>query len=255
METPFIPIEPIAKPCHSYVFFDTDPSIRSVQNKRLDRARASLRNFIETQAAKRDISFHSYATLGMKPGHRFMLHLNAATPDTIQLFIRDLLHTPLGGYLRVAYTLFGMTRTSPYKPKPAAAVEVMDGTPTFNVQKDTEPAPPEPAAADQPHRYLIVYPFTKTINWHLLPFEDRRGVMKAHVEVGRKWSGAVSQLLLYSYGVDDHEFVVSYYTDKLDDFQSLVMDMRATESRRHTQNDLPIFTCIHMPLDGALSMI
>ena len=79
--------------------------------------------------------------------------------------------------------------------------------------------------------------------------------MKAHVEVGRKHSKKVSPRLLYSYGIDDHEFIVSYQMDDLGDFVQLVMDMRGTESRRHTKNDLPIFTCIHMPLTEALEML
>ena len=165
------------------------------------------------------------------------------------------MHAPLGKYLRITYTLFGMTRSSPYQPKSAAAVETISHEMPFDVHKDTEPVSPEPAAADSPHRYLIVYPFTKTIEWHLLSFDERRAIMKDHVAVGRKWSASVSQLLLYSYGIDDHEFIVSYYTDKLDDFQSLVMDMRATESRRYTKNDTPIFTCIHVSLEDALAMI
>ena len=223
-------------PCHSYIFFDTEIAGGSVSNVEREREEESFLNFIEERAAKTGIIFHSYATLGFKAGTRFMLHVNAAKPEGTQLFLRDILHTPLGSRLKVSYTLFGMTRESPYKPSAA--------------QTD-----PKPAAANQPHKYLIVYPFTKTIEWHLLPFEKRREVMKAHVEVGRKWSKTVSQLLLYSYGIDDHEFVVSYYTDNLDDFQSLVMDMRATESRRHTKSDTPIFLCIHALLAEALSML
>ena len=79
--------------------------------------------------------------------------------------------------------------------------------------------------------------------------------MKSHVEVGREHSEKVSQRLLYSYGIDDHEFIVSYYVDDLEDFVQLVMDMRESESRRYTKNDLPIFTCIYMPLEEALDML
>ena len=79
--------------------------------------------------------------------------------------------------------------------------------------------------------------------------------MKAHVDVGRTFSEKISQMLLYSYGIDDHEFIVSYQMDDLEEFQKLVMAMRETESRRHTKNDLPIFTCIHRPLAEALKML
>lgn len=189
--------------------------------------------FAEVIKRAKGVRVEAYATLALKAGTRFMLHINAPTPDAVQLLARDLLRTPLGKHLKIAYTLTGITRSSQYNPHKAPAA----------------------TAPQTPHRYLVVYPFTKTTEWHLLPYEERRRIMKAHVDVGRKYSKNISQLLLYSYGIDDHEFIVSYQMDSLGEFQSLVMEMRETESRRGTKNDLPIFTCIHMPLAEALSMV
>jgi chlorite dismutase len=217
-------------PCHSYIFFDALPSASALSTVALQKGKKEFEACIATHS---QIRVRSYATLGFKSGTRFMLHSNAQAPETIQRLVRDLLHTALGKHLSITYTLLGLTRASRYNPN----------------------KPPPQSAPDTSHRYLVVYPFTKTIEWHLMPYEERRAVMKAHVEVGRKYSDRISQLLLYSYGIDDHEFIVSYQMDSLEDFQSLVMDMRETESRRHTKNDLPIFTCIHMPLAEALEMV
>jgi chlorite dismutase len=216
-------------PYHSYIFFDIEPGLSPAEKEKLDDTQA----FIERIAQEKEVRTDSYATLGLRSGTRLMLHCNAESPDAIQLLLRDLLHTPLGSRLRIVYTLLGLTRASQYNPQGA----------------------PKESIFDDPHRYLVVYPFTKTIEWHLMPYEERRGVMKAHVDVGRKHSDKISQLLLYSYGIDDHEFIVSYQMDDLEAFQTLVMEMRETESRRHTKNDLPIFTCIHMPLKETLKML
>lgn len=215
---------------HSYIYFDEEPSLRMLSAPELDAAKKSFATCID---ACTDVRTRSYATLAFKAGTRFMLHLNAETPDAIQFLVRDLLHTPLGLHLKVAYTLLGATRPSPYRPD----------------------HPPKEAAIEDTHKYLVVYPFTKTVEWHLLPYDERRSVMKAHVDVGRKYSSTIAQMLLYAFGIDDHEFIVSYQMDSLEDFQTLVMDMRETESRRHTKTDLPIFTCISMPLTEALSML
>ena len=215
---------------HSYIFFDTEASITTLPPSDLEQARET---FVKCLEQFPDIRFRAYATLAFKSNTRFMLHIRAATPDAIQLLVRDLLHTELGIHLRVTYTLMGSTRSSQYNPK----------------------HPPKEAVWDIDHRYLVVYPFTKTIEWHLMPYEQRRSIMKAHVDVGRTYSDKISQMLLYSYGIDDHEFIVSYYMDDLEAFQTLVMEMRGTESRRHTKNDLPIYTCIHMTLAEALSMV
>jgi len=215
---------------HSYIFFDAERSINKLSKTTLTKDK---RSFATTIEKRRDLRVQSYATLALKPDTRFMLHITSHSPESIQLLVRDLLHTELGKHLRVTYTLIGMTRASQYNPK----------------------HPPKESAPDVPHRYLVVYPFTKTTEWHLMPYEERRNIMWSHVQVGKKYSDTISQLLLYSYGIDDHEFIVSYQMDSLEDFQSLVMDMRETESRRHTKNDLPIFTCIHMPLTEALEML
>ncbi len=217
-------------PYHSYIFFDAEQSIHGLSDTELQEAKKDFVNRIEEST---DVRSHAYATLALKVGTTFMLHFNAETPDAIQLVVRDLLHSALGAHLRVAYTLLGLTRGSQYNPK----------------------HPPKEAGWDLAHRYLVVYPFTKTTEWHLMPYEERRNVMKAHVDVGHKHNEKISQRLLYSYGIDDHEFIVSYMMDDLEAFQTLVMEMRETESRRHTKNDLPIFTCIHMPLEETLGML
>ena len=212
-------------PYHSYIFFDAEPGVRSTAKTK--------KEFIQAIEKASDVRVRSYATLALKSGTRFMLHINAASPDPIQALVRDLLQTSLGAHLRVTYAMIGMTRSSQYNPKRA----------------------PAQSAPESAHRYLIVYPFTKTIEWHLLPYDDRRNIMKAHVDVGRKFTATISQLLLYSFGIDDHEFIVSYQTDVLEDFQTLVMELRGTEARKYTKSDTPIFTCIHMPLDEALDMV
>lgn len=217
-------------PFHSYIFFDADTNINDVSKNDLVLAK---KEFAECISRSKDVRTQSYATLALKAGSRFALNINAKSPDAIQLLVRDLMHTELGKRLKISYTLLGMTRHSQYNPK----------------------HPPKEADWDLAHRYLVVYPFTKTTEWHLKPYEERRTIMKAHVEVGRKHSEKISQRLLYSYGIDDHEFIVSYQMDDLEAFTQLVMDMRETESRRYTKNDLPIFTCIHMPILEALEMI
>ena len=215
---------------HSYIFFDSEPSINELSKIALEKAKTAFITCVEKST---DVRVRPYATLAFKTGTRCMLHFNGKTPDAIQLLVRDLLHTALGAHVRIAYTLLGLTRTSQYNPN----------------------HPPKEAAWDMSHRYLVVYPFTKTTEWHLMPYDERRSIMKAHVDVGRKHSEEISQMLLYSYGIDDHEFIVSYQMSDLEAFQTLVMEMRETESRRHTKNDLPIFTCIHMPLLEALDML
>jgi chlorite dismutase len=62
-------------------------------------------------------------------------------------------------------------------------------------------------------------------------------------------------VLLYTTGLDDQEFIVAYETEKLERHQDLVIALRATEARRYTLRDTPIFTAVHRSLEDALSLV
>lgn len=96
--------------------------------------------------------------------------------------------------------------------------------------------------------YLIVYPFTKSADWYLLGQEERQTVMNEHMKVGHRYQ-QVRQLLAYSFGVDDMDFLVAYETDDLPAFSKLVRKLRGTESPRSTVRDTPILAGIHRPVE------
>lgn len=90
-------------------------------------------------------------------------------------------------------------------------------------------------------RYLVVYPFVKTSDWYLMGREARQGMMNEHIRLGKQY-GEIQQLLLYSFGLQDQEFVVVYEMDDLLRFSGLVHELRSTEARRHTVRDTPLQT-------------
>src|SRR5438105_8213153 len=112
---------------------------------------------------------------------------------------------PFRQYIRVDTTLWGYTRPSQY-------------TKTRSNQEI------DPFAEDR-QRYLIVYPFVKTKDWYLLSSDARQGMMNGHIRVGKQFED-ITQLLLYSFGVQDQEFVVVYETDDIRRFSDLVPQLR-----------------------------
>jgi chlorite dismutase len=99
----------------------------------------------------------------------------------------------------------------------------------------------DPFAAATRTRYLVIYPFSKTKDWYLMSMDARQGQMNEHIKIGKQYFD-VKQLLLYSFGLQDQEFVVSYETEELPRFSELVKLLRSTEARRHTELDTPIIT-------------
>jgi chlorite dismutase len=94
----------------------------------------------------------------------------------------------------------------------------------------------------------------KSTEWYLTAPEERSQIMRGHMKVGHAYP-QVRQLLAYSFGLDDQEFIVAYETDDLVAFQNLVRELRETESRRSTVRDTPIITGIHRPLGDVLGLL
>jgi chlorite dismutase len=101
--------------------------------------------------------------------------------------------------------------------------------------------------------YLVIYPFSKTAAWYLMSRETRQGMMNEHIRIGKQYDD-ISQLLLYSFGLQDQEFVVVYETDDLARFSDLVNELRDTEARRHTSLDTPVHAAIYHPAEETLRL-
>jgi chlorite dismutase len=154
--------------------------------------------------------------------------------DAVEESAADLLAAGIGRWLTPAISMIGLTRPSQYVKRPTTQEQSL-----FTGERS---------------RYLVVYPFVKSVEWYLAPADERQEVMRGHMKVGHAYP-QVRQLLAYSFGLDDQEFIVAYETDDLVAFQDLVRELRETESRRSTMRDTPIVTGIHRPLGRILELL
>jgi chlorite dismutase len=106
------------------------------------------------------------------------------------------------------------------------------------------------AATRQP--FLMVYPFVKTTEWYQLDRETRQRMMGSHIKIGKQYED-ITQLLLYSFGLQDQEFVVVYETADPRRFLALVNDLRSAEVRIYTQRDWPLHAALYQADDAALA--
>lgn len=175
---------------------------------------------------------HSYQLTPMETDADILVWSATAAdgPEAPRTFFRDMARTlsPFRSFVQPRGALWGFTRRSRYS-KAKSAREI------------------DPLVAERAP-YLVAYPFTKTVDWYLLDAESRQTMMNEHIRVGKQYRD-ISQLLLYSVGLQDQEFVVVYETDDLTAFSDLVRELRATEARRFTQRDTPIHTAILCPPD------
>ncbi len=140
---------------------------------------------------------------------------------------------PLGRYLQPTASLWGFTKPSQYA-RGQSSQEI------------------DPFGAGRAP-YLIVYPFVKTVDWYLMSRDARQGMMNEHMRVGHQYP-EIKQLLLYSFGLQEQEFVVVYETADLVKFSDLVNELRGVDGRRYTLRDTPTYTAVYHPAEATLGI-
>ncbi len=195
---------------------------------------ANARELARTITADADVVTETYSLIGLKAGVDLLVWRLGPSLDAIETAAARSLRTGLGRWLTVRESFVGLIGDSQYVARPTSQEQSL-----FEGERS---------------RYLIVYPFTKSTEWYLLPREIRQGSMNEHMRVGHAYP-QVRQLLAYSFGLDDQDFVVAYETDDLPAFSALVRDLRATEGRRSTIRDTPILTAVHRPIGEILELL
>jgi chlorite dismutase len=208
-----------------------DPAWRRLSA--VERA-SSAQSFAAAVDADPAIVTETYSLIGIKPGVDLLIWRLGPSVDALEEAAARTLRTGVGTWLEVRHSMLGVIRDSQYVKKPTSQEQSL-----FEGERA---------------RYLIVYPFTKSADWYLTSREVRQGSMNEHMRVGHGYP-QVRQLLAYSFGLDDQDFVVAYETDDLPAFSELVRELRATDGRRSTVRDTPILAAVHRPIGEILGML
>jgi len=210
-----------------YTFFKVDPAWRKLSSQERE---SSKKQFLSSFRQSEDkVRPRSYSLVGTRGDVDFMFWTITDSLENLQSLHSDLFKTELGKHLSSPYSYLAMLRPSEY----------------FGRHSEREPVG---------SKYLFVYPFTKKREWYSLPFEERRRIMKDHVQAGQKYP-SVTIHTSYSFGIDDYEFILSFETDHPEDFLNLVMDLRTTEASKYTALETPIFTCLKIEPEKMLDLL
>ena len=202
----------------NFSFFKVDPKWRWMA----DLAKEESAKEVENVIINSGIRFRSYSTLGLRDDAEFLFWFAAETVEEIQDVISKLYLTVFGKYIIPSQVYLSCTRSSTYARK---------GTlPSF-------------VLGNEPQKYVVVYPFTKTREWYLLPQEQRQKMMDQHINVSEKYP-QVTLNTTYSFGIDDQDFMLAFECDNLRDFQNLIMDLRQTAVSAYVAVDTPMITCV-----------
>ena len=188
-------------------------------------------------ASGKQLMVRTYSLVGLKGSAEILIWRVGKTLDELQAMSASVRQTALAGYLTMPINYISMTKRSTYVDK-----------------LDPDHQDKRRFITPANSQYLFVYPFVKTREWYLLPFEERQAMMDEHIAVGNKFP-SVRLHTTYSFGMDDQEFIVAFETDKPQDFLDLVMALRETKGSKYTLRDTPIYTCISKPFAEILKDI
>ncbi|MEK0320822.1 MAG: chlorite dismutase family protein [Nitrosopumilus sp.] len=202
----------------NFSFFKVDPKWRWMA----DLAKEESAKEVEIIIKNSGIMFRSYSNLGLRDDTDFLFWFAAKTVEEIQRVIEKLYKTVFGKYIIPSITYLSCTRPSIYSKESKA-----HGFVTGN----------------EPKKHVIVYPFTKTREWYLLPKEKRQEIMDEHIEISKRYPQVVLNTT-YSFGIHDQDFLLAFEVDDIRDFQDLIIDLREAQVSTYIKNDIPMIVCV-----------
>lgn len=204
----------------NFSFYRVDPKWRWLNDIGKEEAAKEFSSLIDIANTKMKV--RTYSTVGLRKESDFMLWSISDSIEKIQVLTSKVYTTVLGKYIDASEVFLSATRPSIYSNK------VIPGF----------------MEVDEPLKYNIVYPFVKSREWYLLPFEKRSEMMKEHINVGKKFP-QVRLNTSYSFGMGDQDFMLAFETDNLIDFQDLIMKLRETQVNRYVVRDTPMIVCVY----------
>jgi len=213
----------------NFSFFKVDPKWRWMADLAKEESAKEVDNVLRNSGIK----LRTYSTLGLRDDADFLFWFASKSVDEIQDAVSKLYSTVFGKYITPSLVYLSCTRPSIYARK---------GKTTSFI------------SGDEPKKYVVVYPFTKTREWYLLPREQRQKMMDEHIDVSKKYPQIVINTT-YSFGIHDEDFMLAFETDELRDFQNLIMDLRESKVSRYVQVDTPMIVCLKKDIIPLISSL
>ncbi|MBO0676945.1 chlorite dismutase family protein [Mycolicibacterium sp. S2-37] len=96
-------------------------------------------------------------------------------------------------------------------------------------------------AGEEAGNYICVYPFVRSLDWYLLPDDERRRMLSEHGMAARGYKD-VRANTVPSFALGDYEWILAFEAPELHRIVDLMRDLRATDARRHVREETPFFT-------------
>jgi len=187
-----------------------------------DRAEAArqVTEFVDALEGKGVIVRGVYDLAGMRADADFMVWWHAEDVESLQAAYADLRRTTaLGRASAPVWSQVALHRPAEFNKS---------HIPAF-------------MAGEDPKRYVCVYPFVRSLDWYLLPDEERRTMLADHGKAARGFPD-VRANTVPAFALGDYEWILAFEADELHRIVDLMRHLRATEARRHVREEVPFYT-------------
>jgi chlorite dismutase len=213
--------EPLGPTYALYASFAADPDRRLASGQRAAAATQAEQVLDAGGATLRG----AYTVTGYRADADMLLWLVGHSADAVQDALIAFRQSALGQSLRAAWSAIGVHREAEF---------AKSHTPAF-------------MRGEEPRKYVSVYPYVRSLEWYLLPEEERSEMLREHGMMGRS-RPEVRANTVSAFALGDYEWLLAFECDELEPIVDLMRVLRGAQARRHTREELPFHTGRRRPL-------
>lgn len=221
----------------SFSFLKLNPSWRGLSEQERTDQKREFQGALESWAGN-EMRILSYSMLGMRADCDMLLWRICYSLDCLSSAHSDMMKTSMGAYLTMSHSLLAMTRKSQY----------------LIGKEEDNPHAMRGYIRPGNHRYMVVYPYTKSRAWYQLPFEDRQRMVHEQMKL-LTGMPEIHLHTMYSFGVDDQEFVIAIEADRPQDCVEAAMKLREIDNYNYVSVDSPKFMCLRTTIPDMLDRL
>ncbi len=193
---------------------------------------AEVDELFEQLAAKDTIVRGVYDVQGLRADADFMIWWHAETSDALQDAYADFRRTALGRRCDGVWSQMALHRPAEFNKS---------HVPAF-------------LADEEPRRYVCVYPFVRSLDWYVLPDEERRAMLAEHGKMARGFADVRANTVA-AFALGDYEWMLAFEADELHRIVDLMRHLRASQARLHVREETPFYTGLRRPVSEIVASL
>jgi len=178
------------------------------------------------QLAAKDIVVRGvYDLQGLRADADFMIWWHASTSDALQDAYATFRRTELGRRSAPVWSQMALHRPAEF----------------------TKSHVPAFLADEEPRRYVCVYPFVRSLEWYVLPDEERRAMLAEHGKMARGFADVRANTVA-AFALGDYEWLLAFEADELHRIVDLMRHLRGSQASLHVREEIPFYTGLRRPV-------